>query len=240
MGLISRHELELLPLLPDTTLAATHTGGIRQMELAAVLSLARAIETRDPFTGSHIERVRRYSVEIARVLDLSDADVWRIGVGAVLHDVGKIGVPDALLNKRGPLTPRETEEMRRHPMIGARLLGDNPALEPARASVLTHHERWDGSGYPRGLSRHSIPLDGRIVAVADAFDAMTADRPYRFGLALERALDEIAAGSGTQFDPEIVRAFWSIPALDSLRHGRDPHADADKSPGLRPISHAAA
>ncbi len=192
------------------------------MELASVLSLARAIEARDGLTGSHLERVRRYSVELARCLGLPEADIWRIGIGAILHDVGKIGVPDAVLRKRAALTNGEVAEMRRHPLIGVRLLADNPDLEPARAAVLHHHERWDGSGYPDRLAGLSIPLDGRIVAVADAFDAMTADRPYRSHLSVEHAVDEIANGSGTQFDPEIARVLCAIPSVHDLIHHGPP------------------
>jgi HD-GYP domain-containing protein (c-di-GMP phosphodiesterase class II) len=220
---LSPTRMELVPLQPTTALtplthhvpeehlAAGHMAGVREMELATVLSLARAIEARDMHTGSHIERVQRYSVELAQRLGLDDEDVWRVGIGAILHDVGKIGVPDAVLNKRASLTPRELEEMRRHPTIGGRLLADNPLLEAARDAVLYHHERWDGTGYPNGLAGHSIPIDGRIVAVADAFDAMTANRPYRACLSLEHATDEIARGAGTQFDPEVVRAFLALP-----------------------------
>lgn len=199
------------PEAPAPLLAARHLQGVREMELATVLSLARAIEARDMHTGSHIERVQRYSVELAVQLGLSNDDVWRIGIGAILHDLGKIGVPDAVLNKRGPLTPRELAEMRRHPEAGARLLADNRALEPAYAAVMFHHERWDGAGYPNGARRHEIPLDGRIVAVADAYDAMTADRPYRGRLPHEHAVEEIVRGAGSQFDPEVVRAFLALP-----------------------------
>jgi HD-GYP domain-containing protein (c-di-GMP phosphodiesterase class II) len=218
MLLTDRRQLELQPLRAE---APTGMGGLselgrllaheREAALGTVQSLARAIEARDKHTGAHIERVREYAVAIARQLGLSDDEVWRIGVGAVLHDLGKIGVPDAVLNKRGELTPAETEVMRRHPVIGAGLLDADPALAIARPAVVHHHERWDGGGYPYGLSGERIPLDGRIVAVADAFDAMTADRPYRGRLTIARALEAIAGGMDTQFDPEIARAFLALP-----------------------------
>src|SRR5687767_4812503 len=179
--------------------------------LGSVASLARAIEARDRYTGAHIERVREYSVAIARQLSLSEEDVWRIGVGAVLHDLGKMGVPDAVLNKPGALTRAETDVMRRHPVVGAGLLDADPVLAVALAAVVYHHERWDGSGYPYGLAGHRIPLDGRIVAVADAYDAMISDRPYRERRSVQQALQEIAAGMETQFDPEIARAFLKLP-----------------------------
>ena len=191
------------------------TGG-PEIEDATVRSLARTIEARDAHTGSHVERVHRYSVDLARALDLPESDVHRIGTGAMLHDLGKIGIPDVVLNKRSSLTEVEQAEMRRHPLIGADLLAGNPILEPARDAVLFHHERWDGSGYPYGRRRHEIPLDGRIVAVADAFDAMTADRPYRGQLSVSRAMDELLRGSGSQFDPTLVRAFLSTPSFRDL------------------------
>jgi HD-GYP domain-containing protein (c-di-GMP phosphodiesterase class II) len=184
----------------------------RDGALGSVASLARAIEARDRHTGEHIERVREYSVAIARQLRLAEEDVWRIGVGAVLHDLGKIGVPDAVLNKPGALTRAESDVMRRHPVIGAGLLDADPALALALPAVVYHHERWDGSGYPYGLAGDRIPLDGRIVSVADAYDAMISDRPYRARLSVQHALQEIAAGMGTQFDPEIARAFLKLPA----------------------------
>ena len=222
--LSGRQALELVPLgapVPEASLAAGHVHGVREMEVAAVLSLARAIEARDNHTGSHVERVQRYSLELAQRLGLANDEIYRIGIGAILHDVGKIGVPDAVLNKCGPLNAREAAEMRRHPLAGERLLADNPLLECARDAVVFHHERWDGSGYPYGLRGHTIPLDGRIVAVADAFDAMTADRPYRERLSHRQALDQIARGAGTQFDPEIARAFLTLPlSLPGTRFNR--------------------
>ena len=182
----------------------------RDAAIGTASALAKAIEARDRHTGQHIERVREYSIAIARQLGLDEGDVWRIGVGALLHDLGKIGVPDAVLNKRGVLTSAETDVMRRHPVIGAGLLEADPALALALPAVVHHHERWDGSGYPYGLAGERISLDGRIVAVADAYDAMISDRPYRTRLSEQRALQEIAAGMGTQFDPNVARAFLTV------------------------------
>ena len=183
----------------------------RSAALGTITTLAKAIEARDRHTGAHIERVREYSLAIARQLELNEEEIWRVGVGAMLHDLGKIGVPDAILNKRGELTPMEAEVMRRHPMIGAGLLEADPALTIALPAVLHHHERWDGSGYPHGLSGERISLEGRIVCVADAYDAMVSDRPYRSRLAEAGALERIEAGIGTQFDPEVARAFLALP-----------------------------
>jgi HD-GYP domain-containing protein (c-di-GMP phosphodiesterase class II) len=184
----------------------------RDAAIGTITALAKAIEARDRHTGAHIERVQEYSVAIARQLGLDEETIWRVGVGAMLHDLGKIGVPDAVLNKRAELTPAETEIMRRHPVIGAGLLEADPALTIALPAVLHHHERWDGDGYPHGLSGERISLEGRIVCVADAYDAMVSDRPYRSRLAEARALERIAEGMGSQFDPEVARAFLALPA----------------------------
>ena len=203
----------------------------RDAAIGTVTALAKAIEARDRHTGAHIERVREYSLAIARQLRLDEETIWRVGVGAVLHDLGKIGVPDAVLNKRGELTPAEAEVMRRHPVIGAGLLEADPALAVALPAVLHHHERWDGSGYPHGLSGERISLEGRIVCVADAYDAIVSDRPYRSRLAEERAFERIATGIGTQFDPEVARAFLALPA-SVLR----PHQTPRRFTRLAPVA----
>ncbi|HET7771651.1 MAG TPA: HD-GYP domain-containing protein [Chloroflexota bacterium] len=183
----------------------------REAAIGTITALAKAIEARDRHTGAHIERVQEYSVAIARQMGLDEETIWRVGVGAVLHDLGKIGVPDAVLNKRGVLTASETEVMRRHPVIGAGLLEADPALSIALPAVLHHHERWDGMGYPHGLAGDRISLEGRIVSVADAYDAMVSDRPYRSRLVAAGAVERIAVGMGTQFDPEVARAFLRLP-----------------------------
>jgi HD-GYP domain-containing protein (c-di-GMP phosphodiesterase class II) len=203
----------------------------RDAAIGTITALAKAIEARDRHTGAHIERVQEYSVAIARQLGLDEETVWRVGVGAVLHDLGKIGVPDAVLNKRGELTSSEAEVMRRHPVIGAGLLEADPALSIALPAVLHHHERWDGMGYPHGLAGDRISLEGRIVSVADAYDAMVSDRPYRSRLAAAGALERIAVGIGTQFDPEVARAFLSLPA-SVLRA----HEDTRRFTRLAPIA----
>ncbi|MGI8423484.1 MAG: HD-GYP domain-containing protein [Chloroflexota bacterium] len=239
MFLTDRRQLELRPLEQDSEYRSgadrpsspVGLGGLgelgrllaheREAAIGTVASLARAIEARDRHTGAHIERVREYSVAVARQLALSEDDIWRVGVGAVLHDLGKIGVPDSVLNKRGALTRAETDVMRRHPLIGAGLLEADPALAIALPAVVHHHERWDGAGYPYGLSGDRIPLDGRIVAVADAYDAMTSDRPYRTRFSVSHATKEIETGMGSQFDPEVARAFLALPAIDRGVAGRD-------------------
>jgi HD-GYP domain-containing protein (c-di-GMP phosphodiesterase class II)/two-component sensor histidine kinase len=183
------------------------TGRLDRVYLEITAALARAVEARDEYTGSHVERVSRHAVRIARALGLGDDALRQIEFGGVLHDVGKIGVPDAVLGKPGALTPEEWETMRRHPIVGRSVLQGIAFLGPALDAVAHHHERWDGAGYPFGLSQDEIPLAGRIVAVADAFDAMTTDRPYRRGLSNDVAISELDRGRGTAFDPEVVDAF---------------------------------
>jgi HD-GYP domain-containing protein (c-di-GMP phosphodiesterase class II)/two-component sensor histidine kinase len=183
------------------------TARLDRVYLEITAALARAVEARDEYTGSHVERVSRHAVRIARQLGLGDEALRLIEFGGVLHDVGKIGVPDAVLGKPGALTPEEWETMRRHPIVGQRMLQGIDFLGPAVDAVAHHHERWDGRGYPFGLAGDEIPLAGRIVAVADAFDAMTTDRPYRRGLSTEVALAEIERGKGTAFDREVADAF---------------------------------
>jgi HD-GYP domain-containing protein (c-di-GMP phosphodiesterase class II) len=195
----------------------------RGMELAArldqayvetIAGLARAVEARDEHTGSHVERVRLHSVTIAERLGVSGDERRQIEFGALLHDIGKIGVPDSVLAKPGPLTPEEWTAMRAHPEIGARVLSGIDFLVPAVSAVLTHHERWDGTGYPRGLRGTEIPLAGRIVAVADAYDAMTSGRPYRRGLSPAAARAELERQRGQHFSPEAVDAFlWTRAAF---------------------------
>jgi HD-GYP domain-containing protein (c-di-GMP phosphodiesterase class II) len=148
---------------------------------------------------------------IAETMGVREPELSRIRQGAILHDVGKIGVPDAILKKPGKLNPDEWEEMKRHPEMGYRMLQHIHFLEPALDIVLSHQERWDGSGYPRGLRGEEIPLGARIFAVVDTFDAMTSDRPYRPALSIQAAREEVARFAGIQFDPKIAEVFLSIP-----------------------------
>lgn len=174
-------------------------------------ALASALDTRDTETLGHSLRVAAYTVAVARRMGVGEPDLTDIYRGALLHDVGKIGVPDAILRKPGKLTPEEWVEMRRHPEIGHRILQGIKFLEGAREIVLSHQETYDGSGYPRGLKAKEIPLGARVFAVVDTLDAMTSDRPYRKALPFEAARTEILKYSGTQFDPEVVKAFLDIP-----------------------------
>ncbi len=171
--------------------------------------LAVAAEFRDDETGQHIKRVGQMSAVLARNLGLPQDQVELIERAAPLHDVGKIGIPDHILRKPGPLTPEEFEVIKAHATIGARILsgGRFPLLRMAEEIALTHHERWDGMGYPQGLTGEAIPLSGRIVALADAFDAIISLRPYKGAQRIEEAIRAIAAGAGAQFDPRVVDAF---------------------------------
>lgn len=174
-------------------------------------SLVAALDVRDRETRGHSARVAAHAVELAKLLGVQDdEELAMIYRGALMHDVGKIGVPDAILHKEGPLTDDEWEFMRRHPALGYRILAQVPYLRPAAGIVLAHHERWDGAGYPRGLKGDAIPLGARIFAVCDAYDAIVSDRPYRRGQPPEAALREILAGAGSQFDPRVVEAFEAL------------------------------
>jgi putative nucleotidyltransferase with HDIG domain len=160
-------------------------------------------------TARHSQTVGRYAEEIARELGLPSDRVERLRAAGVLHDIGKLGVADAVLQKPGALTDDEWADMRRHPELGARIL-DHANLRDISGWVLAHHERIDGRGYPHGLAGEQIPLEARILAVADAYEAMTADRPYRTALGHDAARDQLRECSGTQFDPRVVDAFLRV------------------------------
>jgi putative two-component system response regulator len=181
---------------------------IESLLVDALRSLATAIDTRDDYTGGHVERVARYAAATGRELGLEGDELRALWIGALLHDVGKIGVSDAILKKPGPLTAQEYAEMKRHPAIGARVMDSSSFLRPGISAVLHHQEWWDGSGYPSGLRGEAISLQGRIVAVVDSYDAMVSSRPYRDAGSDEKALAEIRACAGTQFDPSVVDAFF--------------------------------
>jgi len=174
--------------------------------------LVGALSLREHDTAEHSRRVAAYSLLIAEELGIEAASERQsLARAAVLHDIGKIGVPDRILLKGGELTEEEWSVIRRHPGLGAALLGDLPSLETARNLVLAHHERWDGHGYPRRLAGAQIPFPARLFAVADAFDALTSPRPYHGALSLADAVDRITRDSGTAFDPAIVDAFLRVP-----------------------------
>jgi HD-GYP domain-containing protein (c-di-GMP phosphodiesterase class II) len=183
---------------------------LQETYLATMTSLAQVVEAKDRTTRGHLERTRAYGVALARRIDPGLADGPELGYGFFLHDIGKVGIPEAILCKSGPLSPSEWDVMRTHPTIGAQIVAPIRFLGDAALVIRHHHERFDGSGYPGGLVGETIPLSARIFAIADSFDAMTSDRPYRKALDLDRAIVEIQAGAGTQFDPEVVKVFADL------------------------------
>jgi len=174
-------------------------------------ALLSALDTRNPETQEHTETVTALTMLLAQEMGLSRDEMYHLERGALLHDIGKIGVPDRILLKAGPLTDEEWVEMRSHPVIGFRMCARIDFLRGAAQIVLHHHERWDGRGYPDGLRREAVPLGARVLAVIDAWEAMTGRRPYRQRLGFEAARAEIQRVSGSQFDPQVVRAFSAIP-----------------------------
>lgn len=178
--------------------------------IATMKSLALVIEAKDRGTRGHLDRTQAYGVALARRIDPVVAEAPALGYGFFLHDIGKVGIPEWILCKSGPLSGPEWAVMRTHPTIGAQIVAPIRFLSEAVDVIRHHHERFDGRGYPDGLKGGHIPLAARIFAVADSFDAMTSDRPYRLARSLDLALAEIQDGSGSQFDPEIVQAFLDL------------------------------
>jgi HD-GYP domain-containing protein (c-di-GMP phosphodiesterase class II) len=192
---------------------------LRASYMATVRALANAVEARDAYTGHHAERVAAYGLELARASGLEIADDPQTEFGFLLHDVGKVAVPDAILFKPAPLTDEERVLMERHPVIGWEILRDIDFLGDAKLVVRHHHERWDGRGYPDGLAGEDIPPAARVFAVADTLDALTTDRPYRPAGSFAEAREIIGAGSGRQFCPSSVEALHAVSdeRLEALR-----------------------
>jgi putative nucleotidyltransferase with HDIG domain len=189
--------------------------------MATVRALSNAVEARDSYTGKHAERVAAYAIEIARALGVGgagSAESPEIEFGFLLHDIGKVAMPDAILFKPGALTEEERALMAQHPVVGAEIVDGIEFLEEAAKVVRSHHERWDGSGYPDGLAGEEIPLSARVFAVADVLDALTTDRPYRPRVPLDEAREFIVRASGSHFDPAVVEAFRRVPdsAIDQI------------------------
>jgi len=182
----------------------------RATDVESTRAMVAAVDARDPYTRAHSVSVAAYAAAIGRRMGLSAAAVESLRKAALLHDVGKIGVTDFILHKPGPLSPEEWQEMRRHPDIGYEMLKEVTFLNGPADIVRAHHERFDGKGYPCGLQGEEIPLGARIFAVADTFDAMTSDRPYRRALPPEAAREEIMRNAGSQFDPAMVKAFLRV------------------------------
>jgi HD-GYP domain-containing protein (c-di-GMP phosphodiesterase class II) len=202
--------------------------------LSAITSLARTIEAKDPYTGGHTERVSRLASALAIELQFSPEELRAVEVGAVVHDIGKIGVPDALLLKAGPLDPDERREIERHPEISSYILAELDVPAIVKQMVRSHHERYDGGGYPDGLAGEEIPLAARILTVADTLDAMTSDRPYRKAMPMVRALELIEENSGTQFCPVVVAALRRCLLRDSRLADEDPTSPDEASATPQP------
>jgi HD-GYP domain-containing protein (c-di-GMP phosphodiesterase class II) len=180
---------------------------LQETYIATMKSLAQVIEAKDRTTRGHLDRTQAYGLALARRIAPDLVATPNLGYGFFLHDIGKVGVPEQILCKEGPLTSEEWTVMRNHPVVGAQIIAPIAFLTGAVELIRHHHERFDGTGYPDGLRAEEIPLAARIFAVADSFDAMTSDRPYRGAMQVDRALAEIDGGAGTQFDPDVVRVF---------------------------------
>jgi putative two-component system response regulator len=185
-----------------------------------IFSMARWVEIKDPYTEGHLRRIAGFSEQTARALGLSAAQARVVRYAGVLHDIGKIGVSEAVLRKPGPLSPEEQAELRRHAEYGAEIVSPMRFAADVAPIVRAHHEHWDGGGYPCGLAGEQIPLGARIISVVDAYDAMTSDRPYRRSLGDVEAVRRLRAGSGTQWDPHVLKVF-----LELLKAGRLQPAD---------------
>ncbi|HVS29719.1 MAG TPA: HD-GYP domain-containing protein [Solirubrobacteraceae bacterium] len=183
---------------------------LRMSYRATVRTLSNAVEARDAYTGKHAERVAAYGLEIAAAAGLPIAETPEIEFGFLLHDIGKVAIPDSILFKPQALSNAERQLMQRHTVIGFEILEEIEFLGAGKAVVRSHHERWDGSGYPDGLAGEKISLAARVFAVADALDALTSNRPYRHAASLESARAEIVRNSGSQFDPAVVAAFANV------------------------------
>ncbi len=217
----TKHDLELLKSLADQVAIALENASLheelKRTFLEVVQSLAEAIEKRDPYTGGHTKRVVKYSLMIADQIGVSGDERDRLKIAALLHDVGKIGVDDSVLRKPARLDDIEFAKMKEHPTIGADILGKIPQIKNIIPGILYHHEWYNGRGYPDGLSGNALPKIARIISIADTYDAMTTDRPYRKGLTHDFAISELKKFSGTQFDPEFVEAF--LQAFEKQRSG---------------------
>jgi HD-GYP domain-containing protein (c-di-GMP phosphodiesterase class II) len=202
---------------------------LQETYVATMTSLARVVEAKDECTRGHLDRTTAYGMALARRVDPELAARPELAHGFFLHDIGKVGIPEGILSKAGSLDDGEWDVMRRHPTIGADIVTPIPFLAGAVDIIRHHHERVDGGGYPRGLKGKDIPLAARIFAVADSFDAMTSDRPYRGAFSTERALGEIEDASGSQFDPDVVDEFLILMQEEDLVIAARDHAHVEPS-----------
>ncbi|HTU21304.1 MAG TPA: HD-GYP domain-containing protein, partial [Gemmataceae bacterium] len=186
------------------------TRRVRRTFLSAIASLVRTVEERDPYTAGHARRVRAYALQLADTLGLDGRRRRQVGLAAMLHDIGKVGIPDAILHKPDRLTPEEDRIIRGHPEVGERILAPIVRSRAVLAAIRGHHERLDGGGYPDGLLGEQIPLLARVIAIPDCYDALTTSRAYRPALPMAEALAILETGSGSHFDPALVRTFLRI------------------------------
>lgn len=203
-----------------THLSLVQSDALRESRLQVIQRLGRAAEYKDNETGLHVMRMSHYSATLARAYGFSSAQADDLLNAAPMHDVGKIGIPDSILLKPGKLTEEEFAVMKRHPLIGAEIIGQSnaPLLQLAHSVALYHHEKWDGSGYPYGLVGDAIPIEARLVAMADVFDALTSTRPYKKAWTVEAALEHIQQQSGKHFDPRVVElVMQELPAILEIK-----------------------
>jgi HD-GYP domain-containing protein (c-di-GMP phosphodiesterase class II) len=213
-------QMDILSLLAGSAASAMANQklyrDLQQSYFQAIRALTNSIEARDNYTAGHTDRVTRLAELVARQLSWTEKQCYTLRIGCTLHDIGKIGVPDAILNKAGPLTDSERKRMEKHPQLGLRIIRGIDLFKPSIPYILAHHERFDGAGYPKGLSGKDIPIEGRLLAVVDTFDAVMSDRPYRAGATVEVAVGELVDNAGTQFDPKLVDAFLAVLRSGSI------------------------
>lgn len=211
---LTRGQLDVLTILGSSAASTIANRRlyreVQRSYLEAIRGLANAIEARDEYTAGHTDRVCKLSSLIAAEMGWNGSRVNNLVMGCTLHDIGKIGVPDSILNKPGPLSDEERERMQKHPEVGLKIISEIDLFRPAVPYIMGHHEWFDGTGYPHGLSGEKIPIEGRLLAVADTFDAIMSDRPYRKGRSFVTAVSELIKYSGTQFDPAIVDTFLEV------------------------------
>jgi diguanylate cyclase (GGDEF)-like protein/putative nucleotidyltransferase with HDIG domain len=184
--------------------------GAKAGTLTEVYDIASAVEAKDPFMYGHSKKVNVYATALAEKIGLSPDEVSALSAAALLHDIGRISISDRVFNKKGRLTKEDWDAIKVHPRLGANIISNIPKLAPSMNSILYHHERWDGTGYPEGLKGEEIPLEARILAIADSFEAMTSARPYRPALSIQEVITELRQGAGLQFDPKLVEVFIDI------------------------------
>jgi diguanylate cyclase (GGDEF)-like protein/putative nucleotidyltransferase with HDIG domain len=202
-----------------------HVREVSELHLATIEALALAIDAKDQTSTTHIRRVQLYAAELARALGMADTDIQGVKTAALLHDIGKLAVPEHILSKPGPLTPEEFQKIRAHPKVGAEIIGAVPFPYPVAPLILCHHERWDGKGYPTGLRGESIPLGARILSVVDYFDALMTERPYHKAMSQDAALAVLEQESGKALDPVVVSTFIEmLPRLNALAANFEEHA----------------